>query len=227
MSERYTQADRSKAVAIFALEQAIQSGRYDADYISVIKSCITSIRNAGTNEVHILLNTPPTSNILNNFVGKELYGTWAITNVNEEKQECKCSNSAPTEKESTINKMKSYVPLVIKTAILSLFALCSLVGICESIHAISYYFNSSYYNRHVEDLYIGIGVLILSVAILLLGIFKLPRAYKEIPVLYRQSAQYRERCYKRIDKIYRYCERGSITKEEFESLKKEILSKIE
>ena len=37
----------------------------------------------------------------------------------------------------------------------------------------------------------------------------------------------KEKCYKRIDKIHRYYERGSITKEEFESLKKDILSEME
>lgn len=124
------------------------------------------------------------------------------------------------------SKRKSFVPLMIKTAILSLLAICGIVMICGSIYTIVEYFESSYYARHEEDIFVGVILFMLSVSILLLCIYKLPRAYKEIPVIYRQTSKYKEKCYKRIDKIHRYYERGSITKEEFESLKNEILNKI-
>lgn len=148
MSERYTQTDRTKAMAIFALEQAIRSGHYDADYIPIIESCITAIRNAGANEVHILLNTPPTSNILNNFIGEKLYGTWAITKVNAEKKECQCLHSSPKEQEAPANNAKNdkatkKKPNAVLSVIFSIISLISFYisyGIINGVLSLIVYF---------------------------------------------------------------------------------------
>lgn len=45
--------------------------------------------------------------------------------------------------------------------------------------------------------------------------------------LYKTSIRYKERCYKKIDRLHSYLERGSITQEEFDELKQSILDAME
>lgn len=42
----------------------------------------------------------------------------------------------------------------------------------------------------------------------------------------RSSAKYQEKCYKQINRIHTYYEKGSITEEEFNKLKQKILNQI-
>lgn len=49
---------------------------------------------------------------------------------------------------------------------------------------------------------------------------------KKLANIIRSSSKYKEKCYKRVNRIHTYYEKGSITKEEFEELKQQILSKI-
>lgn len=68
--------------------------------------------------------------------------------------------------------------------------------------------------------------LILFLAAVMVGIISLINLIKSIILRYKSSIRYRERCYKKIDRIHSYLDRGSITQEEFNMLKQDILDKI-
>ena len=76
-----------------------------------------------------------------------------------------------------------------------------------------------------EDFTIAILISAPALILSLCCIRPLKRVYKQM--LRIHQIRYKEKCYKRINRIHGYYERGSITESEFESLKKEILSKIE
>lgn len=73
-----------------------------------------------------------------------------------------------------------------------------------------------------DDGYVPIYILIIiaTTTIACINIAQIIKAYK-------LSIRYKERCYKKIDRIYSYLERGSITQEEFDRLKQGILDKME
>ncbi len=66
--------------------------------------------------------------------------------------------------------------------------------------------------------------------ILLLSIFlvliMLPMLIKKIIIKHHSSVTYREHCYKRVEKIYRYLEKGIISQEEYETAKNDILKNV-
>lgn len=68
--------------------------------------------------------------------------------------------------------------------------------------------------------------LILFLASVIVGIISLIGLINAIILKYKQSIRYKEKCYKKIDRIHSYLDRGSITEEEFDSLKQDILNKI-
>ena len=77
----------------------------------------------------------------------------------------------------------------------------------------------------LDDYLSALLFLVPSSIILTLCLRSLKKVYRQVLHIYQM--RYKERCYKRINRIHGYYESGSITQEEFESMKREILSKIE
>ena len=125
-------------------------------------------------------------------------------------------------KKETNNK-KTKVHPTLKIVLLSLLisSLCTL-GIPGGIAIIIEW-------SYCDGYGVAVGIIwtILSIVLLFLCIRALYKACLQQRSVNRRTIHYKEKCYKKIDKIHGYYERGSITQEEFESLKKEILSKIE
>lgn len=60
-------------------------------------------------------------------------------------------------------------------------------------------------------------------SLIIVGIISIVNLIKTSTLKYKLSIGYKERCYKKIDRLHSYLERGSITQEEFEELKQGIL----
>lgn len=87
-----------------------------------------------------------------------------------------------------------------------------------------------------EDFIAAIVFLFIFLVIIGFSIFPLIKSFEQLKKISlrkrsirhkNRSIRYKEKCFKKIDDLHRYCESGSITQEEFETIKQEILSSIE
>lgn len=215
MSDRYSKTDSKRDVAILTLERAIKSGRYDDGYVHIITSSITALHNAKDEDIDALLNTPPTCTILNSVLGMTLYGPHMLAENKQPVEEKPNTGDCDVNRE--INKEQPVLKYNNKKAKIGL--LVSLLGFILSLVILGVSADS--YNEEA-GLFLGLPIFISSIVSTVIFAIKTTKAASKNRYINRK-----EKCYKKIDKIHGYYERGSITKEEFETLKKEILSEIE
>lgn len=76
--------------------------------------------------------------------------------------------------------------------------------------------------------FIGLFLFLIPAIIGIVCLIKISKIIiSNIISLYKLSIRYKERCYKKIDRLHSYLERGSITQEEFNELKQSILDAME
>ena len=214
MSERYSETDRKRYIAIDILERTIKSDRYDDGYNHIINNLTIALRNAKDEDIDTLMNTPPISAILNSYLGLQVYGPHMLVKEKPPVEE------NPKTDSCCVATNKKNRRIVLKIVLLSL-----LISVCVFCFVIGcFWLNEFLYYMDIELLLAGLVWTVPSIIVAILSIRSIrsmqPQAKQKI------SINQKEKCYKRIDKIHKYYERGSITKEEFESLKKEILSEI-
>ena len=129
----------------------------------------------------------------------------------------------PVRKKKAVTKRFNVHPtlkIVLFSMLILLCCFLCIIGI-TSINEFHHYYDEIFY------LILGIILTFSSAFLLVVCFCAFYKACLQQRSLNRRSIRYKEKCYKKVDKIHVYCERGSITQEEFETLKEEILSKIE
>lgn len=117
-----------------------------------------------------------------------------------------------------MNKKYAKKNIIIKIV---LYIIASVLAIIGFFNLICVFLNGVFVYIEEESCPFVIFIIFTSLALSCFIFFKLIIQKK-----LRSSAKYQEKCYKRINRIHKYCENGSITEEEFNQLKQKILSKI-
>lgn len=115
-----------------------------------------------------------------------------------------------TEQHKKITDKKKFF----QTIILIGFIICAILVIIVSI--ISNFYGSGDAVEFTGNISLILGILFLIIYI-----------YLVLAEKYYKSVMYKEKCYKRVEKIKKYLDNGIITQEEFEKNKSEILKHIQ
>lgn len=212
MSERYTGYTKESLVSS-ATPQSVEEEKFIDRYNSVYQNWIYNLVTGNTDQQQVLRDE------LDSMNEDELSSTIYWREVEERESKRRQEEIARIERLEEEKRKKDEKSKKVGIAV-------SFIGLILSLVILGVSADS--YNEEA-GLFLGVPVLIASIVGLIYFIKK--GAIKTIAQTIRKhstsSFSYKEKCYKRIDEIHGYYERGSITQEEFEALKKEILSEIE
>jgi uncharacterized membrane protein len=151
--------------------------------------------------------------------------TWVAGNETCENFEAKHESKPIEEPKEEPKAKESQIKVIIKHSII--FVVCFLAM------ALIYSWTSEKtwgwdWDCYPTKCFIGLFLFLIPAIIGIVCLVKISKILiSSIISLYKTSIKYKERCYKKIDRLHSYLERGSITQEEFDKLKQSILDAME